>query len=304
MNYKNMHYAVSMIMLLPSMMHGMLCPLAVSKYSKFSTKLLTRKTFSTAGTIGFLRKIIATPEFSLEDTNKIIKEKLPEKTKDGKFHWKLPNFEGSDDIKCKPNILIEQIVFKATEHKDHEKKYAAVLKQLREHGWSKGGCCITSMLHSAVISDLPAVTEELLCHDKELVHATDMDGCIPLHYARSLSIAQMLLDNGAKIDARDKDGNTPLHLVPVWIVPILVKAGANIQAESDKYLRIPGDDCCGWHKITPLRKAVDEGDVFKVSMLLDAMGRKCDQEVLRSLASLRFWRTNNPAFMEIKNLLE
>jgi len=291
-----MQYAVSMIILLPSIMNGMHGSLALSKHTKFSTKSLVQKRF----VMSHLRNVIATPEFSLAATNRIIKQSVAEIAK--------------DDIKydkCTPNILIEQIVFQATEYKSDEKKYAEVLKQLREHGWSKDSCCIDSMLHSAVISDLPEVTQELLCHDKALVHATDMDGCIPLHYAQSHRIAKMLLDNGSKVDARDKDGNTPLHFVPDSVVFVLLQAGAKVDAESNKYLRIPGSYCGGWHKITPLRKAVDEGYRDKVGTLLSALGWRYSEEIdqdekklLLSLANLRFWRTKDQVFMSIKALFE
>src|SRR5262249_45446867 len=45
----------------------------------------------------------------------------------------------------------------------------------------------------------------LLDQDPLLVHAKGGDGCTPLHFARDVATAQLLLDRGAGIDARDED---------------------------------------------------------------------------------------------------
>jgi hypothetical protein len=41
--------------------------------------------------------------------------------------------------------------------------------------------------------------------DPSLVHAKGGDGCTPLHFARDIETAQLLVDRGADIDARDDD---------------------------------------------------------------------------------------------------
>ncbi|HEX4169141.1 MAG TPA: hypothetical protein VHZ55_27070 [Bryobacteraceae bacterium] len=45
----------------------------------------------------------------------------------------------------------------------------------------------------------------LLREDSSLVHIKGGDGCTPLHFARDLPTAQLLLDHGAEINARDED---------------------------------------------------------------------------------------------------
>ena len=40
------------------------------------------------------------------------------------------------------------------------------------------------------------------------VHAKGGDGCMPLHFARTVEVAQLLLEAGANIDARDDDHNS------------------------------------------------------------------------------------------------
>lgn len=46
---------------------------------------------------------------------------------------------------------------------------------------------------------------ELLAVDRELVHARGGDGQLPLHFAANVEIAQLLLDHGADVNARDID---------------------------------------------------------------------------------------------------
>lgn len=46
---------------------------------------------------------------------------------------------------------------------------------------------------------------ELLGGDPALVSAKGGDGCTPLHFARDVTTAQLLLDHGAQIDSRDED---------------------------------------------------------------------------------------------------
>ena len=60
-----------------------------------------------------------------------------------------------------------------------------------------------------------AKLEALIASDPSLVHAKGGDGKRPLHFARTVDIAQFLLDHGAEIDARDDDhDSTPAqHLI-------------------------------------------------------------------------------------------
>lgn len=285
MNYKNMSIFMTMIITLPSVIHGM--NMVLSKKNIFSQKSFNRLFYGSADE---LRTKIATPRFNLSETDNIIKK------------MEKPN-------KCGGSGFVEYTVYKATEHKKHEKKYAGVLKQIRNQGWGNT-CCVNVQLHSAVISDLPHVTEELLNHDKNWIDRTDFHGCIPLHYAQSPRIAKMLLAKGSQINARDKWNNTPLHLVPGKIVPLLIAAESNIlkqhdmlRAENDMFLRING-----WYGVTPLRKAVDEGDIDKYFELVnpDIAGfvtRETELNILIMLANLKFWRTNDSKFSQIEDFL-
>ncbi len=274
-----------MIIAFPLMTHTMQRALILSKRPSFSRKLTTRALVidesASRARINNLRNTIAVPQFKLSTIQKIIQP-----------HTVNLSREGMDD-------LTEYIIWKATEYRTYEKKYAAVLKQLRLYDSSQ--LLGSQVLHSAVISNLPHVTQELLLRDKNWVHARDLHNCIPLHYAPSTPIAKMLLDKGSDIEARDRDLNTPLHTVSHIVVPFLLTAGANRNAKNNLFLRVPG---FGWQSITPWRKAVDEGDVQKCRELFYCNGCIGNEEmILMSLADLRFWRTKNPAYLEIKNMI-
>jgi len=244
-----------------------------SMHSMFRSIMLAKRPFSAAmrGKRTFfhntpqLRAIIADPYFSPVATQHLI-DRLPQENVNG----------------CDRNGLIEHIVFKATEYKKNEKKYAIVLSQLRKHGWTKSVCCVDVMLHSAVISDLPYVTEELLQHDPQWIRVKDLHGCVPIDYAQSPKIIQMLKDAGSS-DAQSYTGE-------------------------DKWYRIPD---YGWQQVTPLRQAVYEGNTEKYRQIL---AECCEQDIMRfinageinmlqRMTDLRFWRTGDEKYLKIKSSL-
>ena len=216
-------------------------------------------------TVPDLQAAIINPHFSLIKTKAII-ARLPQTKLDS----------------CKVHSLIENIVFKATEYKENEKKYAIVLGQLREHGWGKNNCCANVMLHSAVISDLPFITKELLFQDPEWVHTTDFHNCVPIDYAQSPTIITMLKNAGSR-DAQPYTGK-------------------------DKWYRVPN---YGWQKVTPLRKAVYDGNIENIREILSQCTGKNiakliqtnELEMLQSITDLRFWRTKDKKYLAIKKNL-
>jgi hypothetical protein len=60
-------------------------------------------------------------------------------------------------------------------------------------------------IHAAAGIGLADVVREMLDRDASLVHAPGGDGCHPLHFCTQPEVAQLLLDRGADIDARDED---------------------------------------------------------------------------------------------------
>lgn len=70
-------------------------------------------------------------------------------------------------------------------------------------------------VHAAAGLGLGDRLKEMLDADPELVHAKGGDGCTPLHFARDLATARLLLEGGARVDARDEDhDSTPAQ----WLI--------------------------------------------------------------------------------------
>jgi ankyrin repeat protein len=63
----------------------------------------------------------------------------------------------------------------------------------------------TLTIHAAARLGMVDELRQLLAHDVQLVHARGGDGQAPLHVAANVEIAEILLDAGADIDARDVD---------------------------------------------------------------------------------------------------
>src|SRR5262249_37966131 len=60
-------------------------------------------------------------------------------------------------------------------------------------------------IHAAAGLGLTDRVSHMLATEASLVHAKGGDGCTPLHFARDIEMATLLLDQGAAIDARDED---------------------------------------------------------------------------------------------------
>jgi hypothetical protein len=268
MHYKNTHFMTVLMLALPLTTHSMLLRFTKpTKPSFLRPSTIKRSVHYWSHTeLDRLRNQITTPKFTLDE----IKSTTSRLTKE--------NRGGCDDV----NGIIEHIVFKATEHKEHEKKYAVVLSRLRQNGWSKPQCCMSWQLHSAVISNLPNITRELLHHDNKWVHTQDLHGCVPMDYAESNEIKKMLKDAGSR-DAQPYTGK-------------------------DKWYRVPNH---GWQRATPLRQAVYNGDVQKYEEIIskhterDVIKLIADNEpeILRSITDLRFWRTQDGTYLKLKDLI-
>jgi ankyrin repeat protein len=77
---------------------------------------------------------------------------------------------------------------------------------------------------------------DMLVADASIVDAKGGDGCTPLHFARNVEIAKLLLDRGARIDARDEDHeSTPAQ----WLIgelPAVSRFLLDHGASSDTFL--------------------------------------------------------------------
>jgi ankyrin repeat protein len=119
------------------------------------------------------------------------------------------------------------------------------------------------------------VAQLLVEHGADLT-ARDNNGCCPLHFA-SLSgymeLVQFLVEYGADPTAQDKDGWTPLHSASknghVDVVRLLVEHGADLTAQ----------DKDGW---TPLRLASQNGHAETVQFLIEHDAERPDRPLIMS----------------------
>jgi ankyrin repeat protein len=84
----------------------------------------------------------------------------------------------------------------------------AVARTLVERG-------ATLSVHAAAGLGFTDHLARMLAHDPTLIDAKGCDACTPLHFARDVATARLLLDHGARIDARDEDHeSTPAQ----WLI--------------------------------------------------------------------------------------
>lgn len=94
-----------------------------------------------------------------------------------------------------------------------------------------------TVLHKAIhvySSNRVAIVERLIAAGLD-VNARAKDGRTPLHWAAGFDCVDcmaLLLKAGAEVNARDEDGNTPLHAASKDCVPLLLRAGADVLAKN------------------------------------------------------------------------
>ncbi len=121
----------------------------------------------------------------------------------------------------------------------------------------------TTGIYDAAVYGNFAQVEALLKQAPELVNATDEYGFTPLHGVvgeHYFEMARLLIAKGAKVNARNKTGTTPLHLAAYpEMVEILVKNGADLEAKDSD-----GN--------TPLQSATEHPELIEVMEKLLQMG--------------------------------
>jgi len=93
------------------------------------------------------------------------------------------------------------------------------------------------------------------------VNAKDEDGWTPLHFAATEEIAELLINEGADVNAKNKWSGTPLQWTARGghkeIVELLIAKGANVSAKNDE-------------DGTPLHLPADRGHTEVVELLITA----------------------------------
>jgi len=76
--------------------------------------------------------------------------------------------------------------------------------RLATRTWETSQQSADQAVHEAARAGLPNKLAEMLAGDPSLIDAKGMDGRTPLHCAGTVAVAALLLDHGARIDAREQ----------------------------------------------------------------------------------------------------
>ncbi|HLY40724.1 MAG TPA: ankyrin repeat domain-containing protein [Terracidiphilus sp.] len=93
-------------------------------------------------------------------------------------------------------------------------------------------------VHKAALAGLTDQLAEMLETDPSLIDAKGMDARTPLHCAGTVAVAELLLDRGARIDARDEDHDSTPAQWRIGESPDVVKFLLEYGAKPDIFLAV------------------------------------------------------------------
>jgi Ankyrin repeat len=291
MKYRNVHFVISALLVLPLMINGMkmtpptLDLVVVPKEKKDLRDYKKQRSDNATGIDYKWLNDIRSQSF--DETANFIPTTIPK------------NIE-----RCEAYNLMERIVFKAIRNKEIGYRYVRILEQIRNHidqqAYDKMLLYGQDIMHLAVNNNLYYMTAQLLQFNKKWVNSLDSNDRIPLHYAQSCSVAQLLLKAGSDVNTQDKEGYTPMHLLPSTCVGVVV-GKAHMNVESSHEIFVPA---CGLLKMTPLYKAICDGDLKKVQKILSlCMYNQEEHKILYEIAKWKLNRTGEAVFSDIKKVL-
>ena len=99
-----------------------------------------------------------------------------------------------------------------------------------------------TILYDLIVKGYDEIVKIIICSLDNVINVKDKEGKTPLHFAVihfKFLIAKSLIENGAEIDSKDINGNTPLCEAIFYsegkseIITLLVKNGANPDIENN-----------------------------------------------------------------------
>jgi len=110
----------------------------------------------------------------------------------------------------------------------------------------------------------------------------DSGGATALHLTNNTDVIGLLLEYGAKVNSRDLDGNTPLHVMcqngSLEAIRLLVSRQADLVAENNE-------------KVMPVHSAAERGHTEVIQALFEADKSKKIAESLRKFSADRSVRS-------------
>ena len=90
-----------------------------------------------------------------------------------------------------------------------------------------------TLLHYASSNGKTEIVKLLLAKGAD-IHARNVFGITPLHWASNGKVAELLIASGADVNIKSNDGNTPLHWTSSGkVAELLIANGADINAKSN-----------------------------------------------------------------------
>ena len=165
---------------------------------------------------------------------------------------------------------------------------------------------LNKRLYDAVSGNRISEIEQLLKQGAD-VNAKDKNGWTPLHQAANKGfpeIVKLLIKNGADVNVKDKDGWTPLHDALYWdlvgIAKLLIENGADVNAK-DKRGETPIHKASKFKNINVVEVLIENGvDPFIKNKDGETALDLCEDKAIREILE-KYMNEYNQTIDETKN---